>query len=115
MRLGRWLEALFRMGTASVKNRQAIQDLSVQVSVFANSTPDSSELLKEQLQHTSKRTAQHRALLDLMLLKEQGVCGMLNLAADDCCISIPTVSAPLRTQTDKMRKVAKDSEAIAAA
>ena len=48
MRLGWWLEALFGMGTASVKNRQAIRDLTAQVSVFANSTSDSLELLHEQ-------------------------------------------------------------------
>ena len=62
MRLGWWLEALFGMGTASVKNRQAIHDLTGQVSVFANSTSDSLALLNEQRQHTSKMTAQHRAL-----------------------------------------------------
>ena len=61
---------MFGMGTASLKNPQAIYDLLMQVSVWANSTSDSLELLNEQLQHTSKMTAQHRAGVDLMLLKE---------------------------------------------
>lgn len=59
MQLG-WLpEAVFRMGTTSVKNQQAIHDLTMQVSILANSTSDSLGLLNEQLQHTSKMTAQH--------------------------------------------------------
>ena len=50
-----------------------------------------------------------------MLLKEKGVCGVLNMSMDDCCVHIPNVSMPLQDQINKMKKMARDSEAIVAA
>lgn len=50
-----------------------------------------------------------------MLLKEKGVCGVLNVSMYDCCVHIPKVSMLLQDQINKMKKVAKDSMAIAAA
>ncbi|GAB0202628.1 hypothetical protein GRJ2_002728400 [Grus japonensis] len=108
------MESLFGVGIAPVRNQQAILDLGLQLSALANATSDSLKLLNDQLQHTSKMTIQNRAVLDLMLLKEKGVCGVLNLSMDDCCVYIPNVSIPLQDQINKMKKVAKDSEAIIA-
>ena len=52
--------------------------------------------------------------MDLTLLKEKGVCGVLNLSVDECCVHIPNVSVPLQDHINRM-KVARDSEAIIAA
>lgn len=114
-RVGWWLESIFGMGVALVQNQQAVLERGLQLSALANSTSDSLGLLDNQLQHTSRMTIQNQAILDLMLLKEKGVCGVLNLWADECCVHIPNVSVPLQDQMKIMKKVAKDSEVIVAA
>ncbi|KAM9590793.1 uncharacterized protein ACIBXB_005861 [Morphnus guianensis] len=114
-RVGWLMESIFGLGVAPVRNRQSILELSLQLSALANVTSDSLGLLNNQLQHTSKMTIQNQAVLDLMLLKEKGVCGVLNLSMDNCCVHIPNESMPLQDQINKIKKVARDSEAIASA
>lgn len=50
--------------------------------------------LNLQLQHTSKMTLQNRLALDV-LLKEHGVCGILNLTEGECCVAIHNASSTI--------------------
>lgn len=56
-------------------------------------------------------TLQNRLALDLLLAKEQGVCGYLKLDREHCCVHSPNVKDHEK-QFNKMWQVAEDSNAI---
>ena len=58
-RVGWWMESVFGLGAAPVRNQQTILELGLQLSALANATSDSLGLLNDQLQHTSKMTIQN--------------------------------------------------------
>lgn len=49
-----------------------------------------------------------------MFLKEKGVCRVLNMSINKCCVRIPNASRSLQRQLNKMKQAARNSEAIAA-
>uniref|UniRef100_A0A8C0B3E9 Uncharacterized protein n=1 Tax=Buteo japonicus TaxID=224669 RepID=A0A8C0B3E9_9AVES len=58
-----------------------------------------------QIQQVSKMALQNRLALDMLLLKEQGVCGMLNLTARECCISINNATTTTEEVWKKMKEL----------
>lgn len=73
--------------------------------------------LNIQLQTTTKMTLQNRMALNIMLLKENGVCGYLKDRIDHCCINIPEVTSEVEkdiselTQTQvELQKERQDAE-----
>lgn len=51
-------------------------------------------------------TLQSRLALDMLLLKDQGVCGMLNLSEAECCITIYNASSSIEEAQAKMKEIA---------
>ena len=86
-----------------------LSNLNAQVEALADLTKDNFELLNTQVQTASKVALQNRLALDMILLKEQGVCGYLkaNHEQEECCITIPNVSLPLQENLQKMKKIIK--------
>jgi len=54
---------------------------------------------------------QNRLTLDVILLKECGVCGWLNASYPDetCCVSISNLSVTLHQGMDEMREIVEQS------
>lgn len=70
-----------------------------------------------QLQATSRMTLQNRMALDMLLLKERGVCQYLKTKIDHCCIHIPNVTievekdiSQLETIESKTREIEKEAQ-----
>ena len=59
-----------------------------------------------QVQQVSKMTLQNRLALDMILLKENGVCGMLNLTDRECCIAIHNATTSTEEARAKMKEIA---------
>ena len=64
--------------------------------------------LNLQLQATSRMTLQNRMALDMLLLKEHGVCGYLKNRVDDCCIHIPNVTQGVEHDQDLLGKIEEE-------
>lgn len=62
-----------------------------------------------QIQQVSKITLQNRLALDTLLLKEQGVCGLLNLTDGECYLTIHNAITPLEEAGKKMRVVSEQT------
>ena len=63
-----------------------------------------------QLQATSRMTLQNRMALDMLLLKEHGVCGYLKYKLDHCCNHIPNVTQDVEHDLDLLGKIEKETE-----
>ena len=57
-------------------------------------------------------TLQNRMALDMLLLKEHGVCGYLKDKLDHCCIHIPNVTQDVEHDLDLLRKIEEETETI---
>lgn len=88
MRMSLNLHALFSVPRLIVKHQWALENITWQVHVLSNWTRYTFGELNLQVQQVSKMTLQNRLALDMLLLKEQGVCGILNLSDAECCITI---------------------------
>uniref|UniRef100_A0A8C3KBG7 Envelope protein n=1 Tax=Calidris pygmaea TaxID=425635 RepID=A0A8C3KBG7_9CHAR len=104
-----WAEGFFGLGMGHLRTRIMLSNLTAQVETLADLTNDNFELLNAQVQAVSRVTLQNRLVLDMILLKEQGVCGYLkaNHEQEECCVTIPNVSLPLRENLQKMKKIAE--------
>ncbi|KAK4829355.1 hypothetical protein QYF61_003282 [Mycteria americana] len=60
-------------------------------------------------QQVSKMTLQSHLALDIILLKAQGVCGMLNLVDGECCITIHNASITIEEAWTKMKEIANQT------
>lgn len=76
MKIGWALESLL-IPLATYRNREWIYQITGQVERLANVT------------RTLRMTLQNRMALDMLLLKEHGVCGYLKDRIDHCRIHIP--------------------------
>ena len=97
---------------ASYRNREWLYQLTGQVEKLANVTRKGFKELNVQLQATSRMTLQNRMALDMLLLKEHGVCGYLKDTVDHCCIHIPNVTQDVEHDLDLLGKIEKETEKI---
>ena len=94
----------------SYGNREQLYQLTGQVEELANVTRKRFKELNFQLQATSRMTLQNRMALDMLLLKEHGVCGYLKDRVDHCCIHIPNVTQGVEHDIELLRKIEEDTE-----
>uniref|UniRef100_A0A8C0B8F2 Uncharacterized protein n=1 Tax=Buteo japonicus TaxID=224669 RepID=A0A8C0B8F2_9AVES len=59
---------------------------------------------KAAFQQALKMILQNRLALDMLLLNEHRVCGMLNLTDGECCITIHNASTSIEEAQAKMRE-----------
>uniref|UniRef100_A0A8B9T3C6 ribonuclease H n=1 Tax=Anas platyrhynchos TaxID=8839 RepID=A0A8B9T3C6_ANAPL len=104
IRFGWMAESLFAP-IASYHNRELIYNLMGQVHRLASITRKGFKDLNIQLQATTGMTLQNRLALDMLLLKEHGVCGYLKEKADHCCIHIPNVTADIERDISQIAQV----------
>lgn len=55
-------------------------------------------------------TLQNRIALDMLLLKEHGVCGYLKDRVDHCCIHIPNVTTDIEHGISQLTKIEQEAE-----
>ncbi|TRZ17796.1 hypothetical protein HGM15179_009267 [Zosterops borbonicus] len=91
VKLGWMLESLFAP-ISTYRNREMLYRLLGQTERLASATKKGFKDLNLQLQATSRMAIQNRMALDMLLLKEHGVCGYLHDRTDHCCIHIPNVT-----------------------
>lgn len=73
--------------------------------ILRNWTERASGDLNLQVQQVSKVTLQNQLTLDMLLLKEHGVCGMLNLIDRKCCITIHNTTTTIAESCQKMKEI----------
>jgi len=78
MRLNLRMQAGWGYWTLITNNQLYIENLTWQVESLANWAKPAIIAVDLQLQATSKMTLQNRLALDMILLKENGVCGWLH-------------------------------------
>nr|XP_021152045.1 uncharacterized protein LOC110363534 [Columba livia] len=112
-----WALESFFAPIAAYRNREMIDKLIGQMDRLARITKKGFWDLNIQLQTTTKMTLQNRMALNIMLLKENGVCGYLKDRIDHCCINIPEVTSEVEkdiselTQTQvELQKERQDAE-----
>lgn len=110
--IGWVLESIFIPQVTTLQNKIVLHNLSLQVETLANATQIGLNEFNAQVQATSKMASQNRLALDLLLLKEHGVCGYIGLKNDLCCIHIPNVTDDLNHQIDRIKHVAQSSREL---
>ncbi|TRZ18414.1 hypothetical protein HGM15179_008655 [Zosterops borbonicus] len=104
VKLGWALESLFGP-VANYQNREMLYRLTGQVDRLARVTREGFRELNMQLQATTKMTLQNRLALDMLLLKEHGVCGYLKGQIDHCCVHIPNVTADVEYDISQIKHI----------
>ncbi|XP_063252425.1 MLV-related proviral Env polyprotein-like [Prinia subflava] len=66
--------------------------------------------MKREIQATTKMTLQNRLALDMLLLKEHGVCGYLKGQIDHCCIHIPNVTADVEHDISQLKQIEHEAQ-----
>lgn len=88
------------------KHQYSLENLTWQVHVLSNWTRHAFGELNLQEQYALKTTLRNCLAPDMLLLKEQGVCGMLNLTtSSECCITIYPVTTSVEQPQAEMKEV----------
>jgi len=111
VRIGWCLESL-STPLSIYRNRAWVSKLPGQVVNLANVTRKGFKQLNLQLQATSRMTLQNRMALDMLLLKEHGVCGYLKDRMDHCCIHIRNVTQDVEHDLNLLEQIEKETQAI---
>lgn len=77
--------------------------------MLSNWTGRSLEEPNLQVQQASKMALQDRLALDMLLLKEHGVCGMLNLTDEECCVTVHNATTTIEEARQKMKEIAEQT------
>ncbi|KAK4817310.1 hypothetical protein QYF61_009163 [Mycteria americana] len=85
------------------RHQFVLENIIWQVHFLSNWTRYALGELNLQVQQVSKIMLQNRLVLDIILLKEQGLCGMLNLSDGGCCITIHNTSTTIEVARTKMK------------
>ncbi|KAM6077424.1 uncharacterized protein LJ206_008052 isoform 1-T1 [Theristicus caerulescens] len=103
------LENIFTPYVTLKRHQFVLENLTWQAHVLSNWTRHAFGELNLQVQQVSKMTLQNRLALDMLLLKEQGVCGMLNLTDGECCLTIHNATTTIEEARKKMREVSEQT------
>jgi len=104
VKIGWALESLLTP-LSTYRNKAWLYKLTGQVEKLANVTRKGFRQLNLQLQATSRMTLQNRMALDMLLLKEHGVCGYLRDKIDHCCVHIPIVTQDVEHDLDLLGQI----------
>lgn len=104
VKFGWVLESLFAP-ISSYRNREMLHKLLGQTERLAAVTKKGFKDLNLQLQATSRMTIQNRMALDMILLKERGVCGYLHGRDEHCCIHIPNVTQEVEQDIGQLEQI----------
>lgn len=104
VKFGWVLESLFAP-ISSYRNREMLYKLLGQTERLAAVTTKGFRDLNLQLQTTSRMTIQNRMALDMILLKEHGVCGYLHGRDKHCCIHIPNVTQEVEQDISQLEQI----------
>ena len=99
------LENIFTPYVTLKRHQFVLENLTWQVHVLSNWSRYAFGETNLQVQQVSKMALQNRLALDMLLLKEQGVCGMLNLTDGECCLTIHNATTTIEEAREKMREV----------
>ncbi|XP_052636977.1 uncharacterized protein LOC128139080 [Harpia harpyja] len=94
-----------------IQHQRVLENLTWQVHVLSNWTRYAFGELNLQVQ-VSKTALQNRLALDMLLLKEQGVCGMLNFTESECCITIHDATTSTEEARAKMKEIADQTREL---
>ena len=106
------LENIFTPYVTLKRHQFALENLTWQVHVLSNWTSYAFREMNLQIQQVSKMTLQNRLALDMLLLKEQGACGMLNLTDGECCLTIHNATTTIEEAREKMREVTEKTREL---
>ncbi|XP_059347666.1 uncharacterized protein LOC132086202 [Ammospiza nelsoni] len=109
VKFGWALESLFGP-IANYKSREMLYKLTGQVGRLATVTREGFKELNIQFQATTKMTLQNRLALDMLLLKEHGVCGFLKEQVDHCCVHIPNVTADVEYDINQLKQIDHEAQ-----
>ncbi|XP_032940456.1 uncharacterized protein LOC117010272 [Catharus ustulatus] len=104
VKFGWVLESLFAQ-ISTYRNREMLYKLLGQTERLAAVTKKGFRDLNLQLQATTRMTVQNRMALDLLLLKEHGVCGYLQGKVDHCCVHIPNVTEEVEKDISQLKQI----------
>ncbi|XP_053935940.1 uncharacterized protein LOC128853667 [Cuculus canorus] len=110
VKVGWALESLFAAPVATYRNRDMIYKLIGQTERLARVTKKGFRDLNMQLKATTKMTLQNRRALDILLLKEHGVCGYLKDRVDHCCVHIPNVTMDIEYDISQLKRIEQEAE-----
>lgn len=103
------LESFFVSNGVIQRHKYVWENLTRQVHVLSNWTGRSLEEPNLQVQQASKMALQDRLALDMLLLKEHGVCGMLNLTDEECCVTVHNATTTIEEARQKMKEIAEQT------
>ncbi|XP_076193727.1 uncharacterized protein LOC143160061 [Aptenodytes patagonicus] len=104
------LENIFTPYVALKRHQFVLENLTWQMHVLSNWTSHTFGELNLQVPQVSKMALQNRLALDMLLVKEQGVCGVLNHTAGECCVTIHNATTTIEEACQKMQEITAKTE-----
>lgn len=106
------MENIFTPYVILKRHQFVLENLTWQVHILSNWTHYAVGEMNFQIQQVLKMTLRNRLPLGMLLLKEQGVCRMLNLTDGDCRLTIRNTTTTLEEAQKKMREVSEQSREL---
>ena len=98
-------EAHLAPGVLLQRHQFVLEKLTWQVHILSNWTARAFGELNLQVQQVLKMALQNRLALDMLLVKEQGVCGVLNHTAGECCVTIHNATTTIEEARQRMQEI----------